>query len=159
MKKPQQPFKSRNYKFSPPQYEVKHSIVKRFITNEEEDLEDYNDMHDTELTEEEFESMLLGREGKIFTLKELMDAFQNVDPKDVVLSIDTDRYRTYINIEAEHRVPPDLKAWQDNKDAEDAEYEAKYAIYTKELAAYEKWEAEEKIKELQNKIKEIEKLK
>lgn len=159
MKKPVEPFKSGNYICQPTTVD-KVLKTKVFVhddinCNPKELAEDYGWEF-----EEGAEFLPWSYSEVPFTLAEMIELSQGLNPSEVRLCMDRDRQIGYISISLVHvRLirEDEIKAWEQARDAEDAEYKKKHASYLVKKEQYELWLLKKEIEEKSARLAKLQK--
>lgn len=149
MKKPVEPFKSGNYICQP-------TTVDRVLKTKVF-VHDDIDCHPKELTEnygwefdENAEYLPWSYSEVPFTMAEMIELSQGLNPSEVRLCMDRDRQIGYIMVSLVHVrpiTPEEVDTWKQARDAEDAEYEKSHASYVLKKEQYELWLLKKEVEE------------
>jgi len=154
MEKPKQPFKSSKY-ICLPEHETKILDSKTYVYPEcierwiesQEDYDNYCNNNELPAGVHEWHY-----DTDLYTLQDLLDLAKGKDPKDVIISLSRDREIIHVGISVEHRTQVDIQAWQAAHDAEEDEYQRKYAEYIEADKKYQLYLAEQELEKLVSKI-------
>lgn len=157
MQKPEVPYKKGHF-IREPEYEEKFLKTKVYVHPDcieryKEQWEDQKESDDEVMPP--IEEWWYNTD--VFTLQELLDMSEGMNPKEVFISVHRDRQIHDISVSVSCRTKPDLEAWRAGKAASEADYEARLEVYKKDMIEYRKWEANQKIKALETKLESLDK--
>ena len=157
MKEPKYPLKSGKF-IHCHDFEEKHLISKTYVHPDcierfEERWEDRKEEGDEPPNLEEWWYHTYA-----FSLQDILSVVPpGTDPNLVVIHVQRERDCQSVDVDVILRTPTDKVAWQAGQDAEEADWQQRFAIYEKEMAVYEKWKIEQNIKELEEKLSKLKK--
>jgi hypothetical protein len=156
MKKPKYPFRSGKYDNWRADIEYKSLASKWYIHPELEEriIESAEDDLDEGESLPPYEEW--GYEERVFTVQELMNLCQGLDPKNVYLKISRDRDISDITVSVIQEIPiTNKKERKALYEADVKDWEARLAIYEQEMLEYDKWMLEEQIRKNQQKLDKL----
>ena len=160
MQEPKLQYKSGKY-ISMPEFHENTLLAKLYVHPEcidrvQERMEDQREDDDEPIPEiEEWEYNT-----ELFTLKQLMDMSEGIDPSQVMVSVHRDRKCMDISVRVTQKTPftkEDKKKWKAEREIEDNEFEQRRKIYNEEKAKYDLWKAEQELKTMQDRISKMKK--
>lgn len=159
MNKPEQPCPPRKWEYEDDFIDTpiisKLMIVKEDY-NEAEELEEWKDQHDWE--EGGFLPNIVdcNYDNSMGSLQDLLDVIPDgVHPRDVVISINRDRYVGYIEFRMEYRTATNKEKLKAAYNADYAEYEKKLKMYEQDMISYEKWKRQERRNQLKKELEDL----
>jgi hypothetical protein len=156
MKKPEPPYME-YFPQNPPEFEEKILDTKLFVDSDcqERFIESWQDENNTE---EEPVIEDWNYDNVLCSLQDILDkAPSNIDPKNIIVSIQRDRDRDHITYTLSYKVMFDAVAWQLKKDQAKAEYDIKLENYKKLKHEYDIWLAEKELSYAQEKLDKLKK--